>query len=255
MKTWKNNGLIWMDCEMLPLADRGFRYGMSVFETIAVHDGKLLFLEPHLQRLKHAAADCGCVLPELPDFNLLPLGTGLLRIYLTAGAGAPEAPFTGNAYALFDEAEVGWNLSPLRVALHAAPCMPRPGGWKTGNYWQNIDALVASRCIGCDEALVCNPAGMLMGAAMANVFLLIDGSWVTPTLETGARNGVVREWVLDTLGAAESLLDADEALRCSSAFVTNSRVGIRPIGELNGRPLVDSTSILQQRYFDEIFTS
>jgi hypothetical protein len=51
MRTWKKTGTEWVPCENLPLGDRGFRYGMSVFETIAVREGKPLILEEHLEPL------------------------------------------------------------------------------------------------------------------------------------------------------------------------------------------------------------
>ena len=265
MKTWKKSGTAWVPCESLPLADRGFRYGMSVFETIAVRHGRPLMLEDHLKRLERAAESCragitlaigGSIAGGTPSmqFNFSQLPTGLLRIYLTAGEGGLEAPFIGNAYAIFDEAEVSWNLPPLRMASSAAPYLPRPGGWKTGNYWQNLDAVAMARRAGCDEALVFNPAGMLVGAAMANVFLRIQGRWITPALETGARDGVVRSWVLGALEVSEEILDT-EALRCCSAgFLTNSRIGIRPIAELDGRPLEVACAEIQRSYFDEIFS-
>jgi branched-subunit amino acid aminotransferase/4-amino-4-deoxychorismate lyase len=133
--------------------------------------------------------------------------------------------------------------------------MPRPGGWKTGNYWQNIDALAAARRTGCDDALLFNPAGMLVSASMANVFLRIDGTWTTPALETGARDGVVREWTLAMLDASESIHSPDALACCTSAFLTNSRMGIRTIAELDGRPLIDASAEIQQRYFDEVFST
>ena len=255
MRTWRKNGGVWEQVDSLPLADRGFRYGMSVFETVAVVAGRPLLLEAHLERLQRAARDCGAEWTGFPDFDFATIGTGLVRFYLTAGPGAPCDAFAGNAYALFDEAEVGWNLPALRVASSAAPYLPRPGGWKTGNYWQNIDAMGHARRAGCDEALVFNPAGMLVGAAMANVFLEIDGSWVTPALETGARDGVVRSWVLRNFGADEGILEVRDVARCKAAFLTNSRMGIRAVGELDGRPLIDAVSDFRQKYFDDIFSA
>ncbi len=240
---------------------------MSIFETIAVREGRPLLLEAHLERLQRAAESCSAGVPPAIDgslaggspalhsFEFSQLGTGLLRFYRTAGVGGLDAPFEGTTYALFDEAEVGWNLPALRVAMSAAPYLPRPGGWKTGNYWQNIDALADARRRGCDEALVFNPAGMLVGAAMANVFLRIDSSWVTPALETGARDGAVRGWVLGALAVSEEILDADAIRRCTAAFLTNSRIGIRPVAELDGRPLAISCTEIQRQYFDEIFTA
>ena len=255
MLTWKQSGSVWKPEDSLPLADRGFRYGMSVFETITVAAGRPLLLGEHLERLRRAAGTCGLDLPPLPEFEFSRLWTGMLRFYVTAGPGAPGDAFEGNVYALFDQAEVGWNLSALRVITCAAPYLPRPGGWKSGNYWQNIEALGQAKRAACDEALLFNPAGMLVGAAMANVFLQINGKWVTPALETGARDGVVRSWVLSHFIANEEILESRDVARCSAAFITNSRIGIRSVRELDGRPLADDAASIQQKYFDDIFAA
>jgi branched-subunit amino acid aminotransferase/4-amino-4-deoxychorismate lyase len=255
MLTWKHSGSVWKPEDSLPLADRGFRYGMSVFETITVAAGRPLLLGEHLERLRRAAGTCGLDLPPLPELEFSRLWTGLLRFYVTAGPGAPGDAFEGNVYALFDQAEVGWNLSALRVISCAAPYLPRPGGWKSGNYWQNIEALGQAKRTACDEALLFNPAGMLVGAAMANVFLQIDGKWVTPALETGARDGAVRSWVLSHFIADEGILEIRDVARCSAAFLTNSRIGIRSVRELDGRPLPDEAAGIQQKYFDDIFAA
>jgi len=255
MLTWKQSGCVWKPEDFLPLADRGFRYGMSVFETITVAAGRPLLLGEHLERLRRAAGTCGLDLPPLPEFEFSRLWTGLLRFYVTAGPGAPGDSFEGNVYALFDQAEVGWNLSALRVISCAAPYLPKPGGWKSGNYWQNIEALGQAKRAACDEALLFNPAGMLVGAAMANVFLQIDGKWVTPALETGARDGAVRSWVLSHFIADEGILEIRDVARCSAAFLTNSRIGIRSVRELDGRPLTNEAAGIQQKYFDDIFAA
>jgi 4-amino-4-deoxychorismate lyase len=228
---------------------------MSVFESIAVVAGRPLFLQEHVERLSRAAGDCGAYLPRLPDFDFSGLTSGLLRIYFTAGPGAVGDSFAGSVYALFDLAEVGWNLPGVRVMSCAAPYLPRPGGWKSGNYWQNIEALVMANRGGCDEALVFNPAGMLVGAAMGNVFLQRDEKWVTPALEAGARDGVVRSWVLQCLGAEEGILESRDVARCSAAFLTNSRVGIRSVRELDGRPLEDGSAGIQHTYRDDIYAA
>lgn len=253
-RSWRLDGSCWEPCDALPLADRGFRYGMSVFETVAVASGRPLLLEAHLERLRRAAQDCGAEPLPLPAFDFSQLPTGLLRFYLTAGPGAATDPFAGGGYAIFDEAEVGWNLPALRVLACAAPYLPRPGGWKSGNYWPNVDALELARRADCHEALLFNPEGLLVGAAMANVFLRVRGEWLTPTRATGARDGAVRAWVLGQGFAREEFLDIGTVAECTEAFLTNSRIGIRAAGELDGRPLKVETSNLQQHYFHEVFS-
>ncbi len=51
MWNWKKFGSVWESAESLPLADRGFRYGMSVFASLTVESGRPLLLEAHLERL------------------------------------------------------------------------------------------------------------------------------------------------------------------------------------------------------------
>jgi branched-subunit amino acid aminotransferase/4-amino-4-deoxychorismate lyase len=228
---------------------------MSVFETIAVvaasaiasggASGALAACDGGLRGA--AAGHRGIRIYEALDRPASVLFHG--------GSGRSSDPFVGKLYALFELAEMGWNLPALRVMSSAAPYLPRPGGWKSGNYWQNVEAMGAAQRAGCGEALLFNPAGMLVGASMANVFLQIDGMWVTPALETGARDGAVREWVLEHFPVEEGIPGSLDTARCTAAFLTNSRMGIRSVAELDGRPLVDAAADIQQKYFDEIFAA
>lgn len=231
----------WVGCVGIPPEDRGFRYGMSFFETVGVVDGRPIFWREHLARLQAAAGAMEVPIPKCP-------GTGLLRIYVTAGPGGVGAAFCGGVYALFEECEVGVGFSSLRVGCSAAPYLPRPGGWKTGNYWQNVDALADAVRRGWDDALLFNPAGSLVCASMGNVFLKVGGRWRTPSLATGAREGVVREWVLREMDVEEGLLGAEDVATSSEGFVANSRVGLRAIRELDGRALTTDIGHLVERY-------
>jgi branched-subunit amino acid aminotransferase/4-amino-4-deoxychorismate lyase len=216
---------------------------MSFFETIAIRRARPLFAAGHLDRLARAVGSVGgrfdaVELASVVEVLSRDLADGLLRIYVTAGAGAIGDRFLGDVILIFESMEVGAGFSPLRMAVSGLPYVPRPGGWKSGNYWQNADALVAARRAGCDEALLFNPAGGLASAATANVFLKVEGRWVTPAVGAGARDGVVREWVMERFGCGEGELGYEDVTRCSSCCVTSSRVGIRSVAELDGRRLV-----------------
>lgn len=232
----------------IPFTDRGLRYGMSIFETIAWTGRKLLFLAEHLAALQQAAlaADFPAISTSAAGrlaalATELPATPGMLRIYLTAGDGAPLAPVTQpRLFALYEdtafptpgEYEQGWHLCTYTAPL---PCIL--GGWKTGNYWPHIQALAHARHERCHEALVFNAAGALVSASMANIFLIHDGHLRTPALMTGARPGVVRSWVLSTTPVEEALLTPEDIATADECFLTNSRLGLMPVRSIDGRVL------------------
>ena len=255
MSTWRCQSGLWERCAGVPIGDRGFRYGMSVFETVAIYRGRAIFLEAHLERLTRAssAMEWGeVVVSGIPEYGVSAQFTGVVRLYITAGVGSPGDSFCGSAYALFEECEVGAEFSAVRVASSLAPYLPRPGGWKTGNYWQNVDALTAARRMGADDALLFNPSGCLVCASMANVFLEIDGVWKTPAQETGARDGVVRDWVGQEMPVEEALIGPDDVAGCTACFLSNSRIGVRAVSEIDGRPLRTDISALQRLYLNHV---
>ncbi len=256
MKAWRQQSGGWVPCDSVPIGDRGFRYGMSVFETVAVCGGRAVFAAEHLERLGRAGREVGwgkIVVTEIPGLDVGV--TGVLRLYATAGEGRPGDPFCGTVYAIFEECEVGTDFPAVRVASSYAPYLPRPGGWKTGNYWQNVDAIFAAREMGVEDVLLFNPAGCLVCASMGNVFLEVDGLWKTPAPGSGARDGVVREWVMGQLPVEETLLGPDDVARCTACFLTNSRVGVRGVCEVDGRALRTDVTALQRLYREHVLRS
>lgn len=245
------------------LWDRGLRFGMSVFETIAVFDGRPLFLEEHLVRIEHASRDLLGVpvapMTALPLEELATGGeTGVLRVYVTAGTGGILEPVTApDAFALFERCEIaGGPGAGWRLAIERAPMPVTPGGWKTGNYWANVRARQEATARGYDEAVVADPSGAVMGASMGNLFVVDGGRLMTPPLETGARPGVVRQWVMERTEATEELLTFETLRGAGEIFITNSRVGLATVSEFDGHPLTANrvAASLAAQYCDEILS-
>ncbi len=213
---------------------------MSVFETIAIRREVPLFLDAHLALLKETLRDLGGSVPACLSQAVRDVckgsEDGVVRVYVTAGEGDFGATFQGAVYLLREAMPLGI-ASDAKVVTSAAMHLPAPGGRKSGNYWANADAAVQARRHGADDALLFDVCGQLVGAATANVFLRIDGHWQTPPRESGTRRGVVRGWVLERFGALESPLGNEAVAAADAAFLTNSRIGVRPVAVLDGRPL------------------
>jgi len=257
-----------VEAEAIPIGDRGFRYGMSVFETILLHRGRAVLVAEHLDRLYRAASAAGFPLPpglaavlEHRVARLEESFSGMMRVYVTAGDGAPLAPpAESRIYVFVEEASLpsaadrdrGWHLHVCR-----APIIPVLGGWKTGNYWTHIQALGEARQNGCDESVLLDLSGSVVSASMANLFVLLDGELRTPPLMQGARDGVLRDWVLNNSHACEAMVTMEDLSRATECFLTNSRIGILPVSVIEGRALPSQSTgrLLYDSYRENVLGS
>ena len=241
-RAWTLVGGAFREGAAIPVTDRGFRYGMSVFETLAVRQGKILFLHQHLAALKIACAAAGFRADNTEALNVLDgLSDGMLRIYVTAGDGtAAVSTSECRTIAFFEPGEFPRPedvLRGARAAISQAPGVSVLGGWKTGNYWPHVQAFATARKNGFDEALVFNNEGAVISASMANVFFVLGGVLRTPSVRVGARQGVVRAWIKEMTHVEESLLSLEDLKEADECFLTNSRLGVMPVAEIEGRCL------------------
>jgi branched-subunit amino acid aminotransferase/4-amino-4-deoxychorismate lyase len=242
---WLWSGTAFQPASALPITDRGFRYGMSVFESFPVQNGVAIFLAEHLDRLRDACAATGLLAP--PDALaqceqvLKQYCTGFARIYVTAGDGPVTGAFDACRVLIFVEAR---EPIPARVyhrgydlALHPGGHAPLFPGLKTGNYWANLKTFREGVAAQRNETLLFTPAGHLISACMANVFLVRTGILHTPDLSTGARAGVVRQWVMQQTEVRQTLLTRADVEAAEEIFLTSSWLGIMPAASLEDRPL------------------
>ncbi len=256
--SWLWDGATFTPCDSLPLTDRGFRYGMSVFESIRVWKNTPLYFAAHAERLRHACERCGFQIDDTALASAEKLlrenGDGFARIYVTAGDGptvaqasslSPTAGFqpvvANNRIAVFIEPReiVSLEIHAHGYALALSPEPHRPlfGGLKTANYWANAHALGLARARRCDEALLFNSAGELISACMANVFVVCGGKIATSSLEAGARDGVIRAWICERREVEQRALTRADLAHADEIFLTNSWLGVMPVASLEDRPL------------------
>ena len=249
------NGTAFVPCAGIPVADRGFRYGMALFESLAVRTGRVEFLEAHLARLESACRQCAwpldpAVLVRAGEHLRAMQGPAFARIYVTAGEGNPLDPVTAPQVVLLAQPRSAPSPEPCRVSVHAEPFLPLLGGLKTANYWANLAALQAAQAAGCDEALLFNPRGELVSACMANVFVELEGQLVTPPIASGARAGVVREWVMGRRAVVERSLSCADLAGITECFLTSSWAGVKPVAGMDGRLLsTDFAEALRAEFF------
>jgi branched-subunit amino acid aminotransferase/4-amino-4-deoxychorismate lyase len=245
-KTWVWDETGFVPCSGVPVSDRGFRYGMSLFESLRVTASGPEHLEAHLESLREACESrafpvSSGVLGAAGDLlkKQAPRGGGdhFARIYVTAGDGAPTAPVTGCRVLVMSQQRPRPVQSAYRVTVADTVYCPPFAGLKTGNYWVNLEALRRAQTACFEEALLFNENAELVSACVANVFLVHGERIRTPSRECGARPGVIRRQVLRRMAAQECSLFLEDVLTADEIFLTNSWIGVMPVGTLGGRKL------------------
>ena len=200
------------------MENRAFQYGDGLFETMRMHQGKILFLERHWQRLLNGMAVLKMEWPgemEMKDLEnalreVVP-GEGDFRVRLSvwrSGAGLytpisskaeysisstalPEAPYSLNAegleIGLYEDLHLHYNLlSPLKT-LNALPY---------------VLAGIYKKEQGLDDCLLLNSAGRIAEASSSNIFVIRGKNLWTPPLTEACIAGVMRSVLLDLAGEA-----------------------------------------------------
>ncbi len=248
MTAWRWTGAAFEPCASLPLTDRGFRYGMAVFESLRIARGEAEFFEQHLARLVQACAEREFAADETalraaPTLFHSAARDGFARLYVTAGDGPLTAPAPHPRIFIFVEDRAAPNPDDAwELTLHDETHHPLFGGLKTANYWFQADVLAHAQRRGFDEALLFNDRAELISACCANVFLLHGDRLSTPARSSGARAGVIREWVIARRKVEERRLRREHVTTADEIFLTNSWLGVQPVATLEGRALGPRTT-------------
>jgi branched-chain amino acid aminotransferase len=225
-------------------ADRGYTVGQGVFETLPVRSGQPFALERHLDRLVRSAQILR--LPE-PNLNVVRdavhrviaanLGAigELGRLRITYTAGLPEQVPTLMATCV---AQTPWPDSTTAVTV---PWIRNErsaiNGAKSTSYAENVLALAAAHESGAAEAIFANTAGNLCEGAASNIFVVLDGELLTPTLASGCLPGVTRELVIQWFKIQEVELPMSVLNDAEEIFLTSSTRGIHPVVRIDNRHL------------------
>lgn len=248
LATWVNGKLLAADEPCLTAYDHGFTVGDGVFETVKVTDGVPFALNRHLERLQRSAH--GLRLGDLDEAALragvrevLAAGSAelaRLRITVTGGVG-PLGSNRGDAGPTVAIALASASPWPVTEDVVVVP-WPRNErgamvGVKTTSYAENVLALAHAADRGAGEALFANTRGDLCEGTGSNVFLVLDGRLVTPTLSSGCLAGVTRALVLEWTDAGEQDLPVAALATASEAFLTSTTRDVQPIRLVDGNPL------------------
>jgi branched-chain amino acid aminotransferase len=247
---WLNGALVPASAARIDPADRGFTLGDGLFETIRAAEGAPAHAARHFARMRQGAAILRIPLPYADHELEAALREVLqanecheaaLRMTLTRGPAARGVlpPADPQPTLLISSGPLP--ASPFAARLIVAQRTRRNeksrlSQIKSLNYLDGIMARQEAFEAGADDALLLNTRGDLAEATAANVFLLLDGAWVTPPVEDGALPGIARALLLEAGAAREGTIALGDLRRAEAGFLTNS-LGTRPIARIGAHGL------------------
>jgi len=231
-----------------------------VFTTLLVHRNKAELKPYHLSRLKHDAAaikldidikTLDVAISEHIDHVATSSCNDLeskyvLKVHISGGQ-------TGRGYARSEESVVQVRFSQhpfpghydtmLRKGLSVIcaqtrlAIQPLLAGVKHMNRLEQVLIKHEVNEAGADDAIVCDTQDNVIEASAGNLFFFYNNAWYTPSLKGSGVNGVVRQYLIDSLLNDNHELHVGEYqlshLQSASAVVmTNALMGVMPVKEL-----------------------
>ncbi|MFI5006379.1 MAG: aminotransferase class IV [Solirubrobacterales bacterium] len=240
--------------------DNGFTFGDSVYETLRTYGGRPFEWGRHMLRLRGSAGRLGFDIP--PNDNLLrhldavlaPAANpeSYIRIMISRGVGdisyhfeevkGPTVVIAVKPCTFYPESHYTQGVPVALVSIRRNHPQALDPAIKSGNLLNNVLALREAQALGAEEALLLNQGGEIAEGASTNVFIVRDGTVITPVLEAGILAGITREVVLEiaqrlALPVREQMLRPADLLGADEAFLTSTTREIVPIRSVDGRPV------------------
>jgi branched-subunit amino acid aminotransferase/4-amino-4-deoxychorismate lyase len=219
---------------VVSIADRGFLHGYGVFETMRVYGGKLFRASDHLARLASGMHHVGIV-TFLTGSEIRAVCDVLIhRNAVTSGVARVYA--TRDSLVATVQARV-FEVKPRTAVFSSIMLDPTVSRFKTANRLPYILAQREADQAMADDAVLFNAAGNAVEFTTSNLFMLRDGTIITPPLTDGPLPGITRAVVTDLVRSMNIELRVesirkDRLLEADELFATNSLMEIVPVTRL-----------------------
>jgi branched-chain amino acid aminotransferase len=256
-----NGDLVAFDDVIITPNNRAYKYGDSVFETIKIINGKLVFWEDHYFRLMASMRMLRMRIPM--NFTLEFLEEEILKIVsiksennlrvrlcITRKDGGFYTPTTNEIDYLIDSSEIKF-ITKDKYTLDLFKDFYVYSGYlstiKTNNKLINTLASIFAKENELDNCLLLNERKGIVEATNASLFLIQGTLIKTPLLSEGCLKGIAREKVINIIKSSsdydieEAVISPFEIQKADELFITNSIIGIQPV--TNYRKKVFSTDI------------
>lgn len=250
MWVFVNDQIVPAEQAVVSAMDHGFLYGIGLFETIRIYQGKPFFWDEHMLRLEQGMTALRirqkwdrseihrAVLATLGKNRLL---DAYVRISITGGAegiGLHSGVYEQPSLYIFVKSVNPIEQPPVAKSLKVIsfPRQTQEGHqrFKSHNY---LNSSLGKQEIGKTtdiEGLFLTKEGYICEGVVSNIFWVKDKTVITPSIDTGLLAGITRAAVITMshecgFTVEEGFYPLEELLLADEVFVTNSIQEIVPV--------------------------
>lgn len=259
MNLFFNNQFYPVSTPLFLAANRAYRFGEGIFETMLWLNGRICFGTDHLQRLQNGMQLLGIQPP--PHFTLAAVEDVVARLVQKNGhqqaARIRLSVTCGNGMLnQFDEWGFEWlvesfeiNILPTRFSQTGLTTRLFTGArkntdalsaFKTASHL--VYALAARHAVNLklNDCIILNTGGMVCDSSIANLFMIKGNEIITPSLSGGCIAGVFRKnLILKAPELGYSVTERDispaELETAGELFLTNVIRGICSVGQFEDK--------------------
>jgi len=263
-----NGKLVDASAPLLSVSNRGFRFGDSVFETIRIMNGQILFLNDHIARLikgitalkMELSADYTLdffqsKINELVAANKITAG-GRIRLTVFRNGDEFYTPHDNStsymieAYIIEDNEYLinakGYNIDIFNEIKKQQNSL---SPIKSGNSLLYVLAGAHKMKNQLDDCIIMNTKGDVIESISSNIFAVKNGVLYTPPVIEGCVDGVLRKKIIEVafknrIAVYEINLAQSVLLSADELFLTNVVSGLRWVGAYKNKRYFNNTSKL-----------
>lgn len=240
---------------ILSANNRGYAYGDTLFETIKVSNGIILFWEDHYFRLMASMRIMRMDIPmnftmeylqkqieSTLDANKLLKNSARVKLMIHRNEGGLYLPTTNTVSFIISVKPLNKNIYELNDGFYevdlfkdyyVSPSLLST--LKTNNKAINVVGSIYAKENKLQNCFVLNTEKQVVEALNGNVFLVKNNVIKTPPLNNGCLKGVMRKQVIDIIDKLadyeieETAISPFELQKADEIFITNVIVGIQPV--------------------------
>ena len=213
------NGQIANDVATLPFSNSLLR-GDGLFETILAIDQKIIAWQKHYERLASGATALEISIPAKIDLEvsinkLISDLNGKSRIRITV--------LSDGNWVVSAQSEPEDNL-PVSLIKINEPVISNGilTGIKSISYGQSELAVRRAKSRGYTDGVFLNQNQKVVETGYANILILQQGKFITPSLESGCLPGITRQLLIQHFDVSEALFTWEELLNSDGVYLCSS---------------------------------